>query len=283
MKHIFTRIAACAAAVGYCALNAFAAGDMTFRLTVADQSAVYLTADSLKAADTVLSGKFWIDNYTAFTGMKTILTSDAPIVIENGAFTQPYFFKSASYRSYTQKSVVNGDTNIVMWTGPDSLETGVAVCEVANPGGSFAEFDVRVPQGTEAGVYQLGFRQGITTGATGIVYPDTYVQNDTEDVPTTFAGCKVIVEPDAMRGDVDCDGKITLTDAKRLLDYVTYTQLAYMTPNDAETAALLGTEYIHTAQQAGDASLNGALGHDDAALILRYFVQMLSGVEPSWD
>lgn len=281
MKRIYPAFAAmlCTLPLLHTAASAEDAA-LTFELTVDDS---YVFASELAEKDFTVGGAFWIRNYTAFSGMKTILTSDAPVIIEDGHFTEPNFFASSSYQMYRQKSEITDDTNIIMWSSPDDPETlDFAPNEVANPEGSFAEFTVRVPKETAPGVYHLEFRNGYIQENPGIIVEDTYVKMGRDAVPFTLQGCRIVVEPDALRGDVNCDGKIDISDAKRTLDYHVLTNLLDETPDDAGLERHFATPYIHTALSAADAKQDGVLDSEDARAILNYYTILLTDAEPDW-
>ena len=220
MKRIFAVLAA-----GLCMCPLLSAPvsaetqNMTFELT-ADRQTVF--TDELQDGGATVHGKFYIRNYNEnCTAVRTVLISDAPLEIVNGKLTQPYFFDDCFFRAYTQQGVNPDDKNIVVWNGPSDLEVGIVPMKIAEPEGSFAEFDIFIPADTKPGEYEIGFRNGVTTDANGGSINDTYAQSFTDDIELTLTGCKIVVAASAVRGDMDGNGKLQINDAVMLQRYVT--------------------------------------------------------------
>ena len=280
MKRIFS-----AAAAGLCMIpllcSAASAEEvgLTFALTAEKN---YFFERDLRAEDKTVHGQFWIRNYTPATAIRTILRSDEPLEIVNGQFTQPYFFNDCFFRAYTQYSEVFNVSNIIVWNAPADQNFIITPMVVAEPEASFAEFDIKIPKNTSAGVYKLGFRTGEMLEKDGSVLPDTYVYNDMTEIDVTMEECSIVVEPDALRGDVDCNGVVDSLDAKYALEYeVAYNRTKLKKTNEALTETF-HTPYIHTAAEAGDADKNGKLDSKDALAILKYHTLKLAHLPQDW-
>ncbi|MBR5372623.1 MAG: hypothetical protein IK130_10470 [Oscillospiraceae bacterium] len=252
---------------------------MTFALT-AEQN--YFFESDLREAGKTVHGQFWIRNYQPCTAIRTILKSAEPLEIVNGQFTQPYFFHDCFFRAYTQYSPVFDMPNIIVWNGPADDDYNIEPMRVVTPEGSFAEFDINIPQNTPAGVYELSFRNGEYRESDGNTIPDTYAQNDMTELSVAFESCNIVIEPDSLRGDVDCNGVVDSLDAKYALEYeVAYNRTKLKKTNEA-LSETFHTPYIHTGEKAADADLNGKLDSRDALAILKYHTLKLAHLPQEW-
>jgi hypothetical protein len=153
---------------------------------------------------------------------------------------------------------------------------------VAVPGGSFAEFDVLIPQDTKPGVYQLGFKTGVKKNANGGKITETYAQNELEDLDIALKECSVIIEPESLRGDVNCDGQVDIHDAKYALDYDVQFNRARLQKTDEDLTSTLHTPYIHTAMEAANVDHESELNSKDALAILKYSTLKMAGLQQDW-
>ena len=298
-KRILVRAAVCALSALVCAVSvpasAAESGVMTFRMSA---EKTYLTASSLADADAVIPGGMYIDNYTGISYMKLRMKSDAPLTIENADFTRdpnrteqdgtetvakPCYFVSHGSTTFTRYSEATGElVNSALWYGPGSVFPGAGVVE--NPESSFLCFDVRVPQGTAPGVYKLYLSQEDVILSSGIHLPDMEVRDgDNNEITVPCEDCEIIVEPAALRGDTDCDGKITVLDAQAVMRYYGDVVVAEHEQTDEILRHALKTPYIHTALEAANVDNKGDADLADAMAILRYAGDLNSGIETNWD
>lgn len=261
---------------------------MSFRLTA---SQTYLTASQVAEGDVVLRGAMYIDNYSAINMMRFVIGSDAGIVVENGAFSDPCFLEGdydpeTSQNLFNPYSAIHDVANMVTWYGPGALwEDGA----VADEDASFVEFDIRIPQGTAPGRYNIYFDQRDLTLSSGAkfslfnVYCEAgkYGQDDRPAV--AVENCFVTIEPAALRGDVTCDGEIDSQDAIAVLQF--YTDYSVIGSGTLEACLpTLNELYPHTAYEAADADLNGVCDTADAIAILEYYTYVtLLESDMTWD
>lgn len=243
---------------------------MAFRM---EASRTYLSATELAEDAVTLAGALYIDNYAGIASMKITLGCDTPLSIEHDGFAEPSFFANCgSETRYVQISPNNANYNhTCLWYGSQfPYQNGV----VAHEGGAFLTFDVRLPQGTPAGVYHCFTKEGYLLNEAGLKEYYCYAYSETEEISISPAALEIIVEPDALRGDVDCDGDVDADDATAALRF--YTK-GLTTTDVTECYEMLNTPYIHTAMQAAEANGVEGITPDDAILILRYYVRSLSG------
>ncbi len=288
------------AAVSLPASAAEEAAPMTFRITAERQ---YLWENELEQADAVLNADLRIEYYSGITEMTFQLISDAPLHIENGDFTRddtrqeyvgtdpdtkekiyrdkPCFFQDYAEGRYTQHSEETGEENAVLWCSAGWMSGKPG--EIYKPESSFVCFDLRIPCGTKAGVYRCSLSKAVHEVAEGLYQRDFYVYNGADDVTDSVAveDCTVIIEPNPLYGDVNCDGEISVEDAQSALGYYT-AHLAGKTLTDAKLADMLGTPYIHSALEAADPSRNGDITVEDAQGILQYYTALLAQKTPKW-
>ncbi len=298
-KRILVRAAVCTLSALICAVSvpasAAESGVMTFRMSA---EKTYLTASSLADADAVIPGGMYIDCYTGISYMKLRMKSDAPLILENADFTRdpnrteqdgtetvakPCYFVSHGSTTFTQYSEETGALmNTALWYGPGAVFPGAGVVE--NPESSFLRFDVRVPQGTAPGVYKLYLSRDVVILSSGIHLPDMEVRDaDNNEITVPCEDCEIIVEPAALRGDADCDGKITVLDAQTVLRYYGDVVVAQREQTEEMLRQSLQTPYIHTSLEAANVDSKGDAGLEDAMAILRYAGNLNSGIETSWD
>jgi len=240
----------------------------------------------------------YIDNYSGITSMKVRLKSDAPIRLEDGDFTRDpsrtevesgvtvakqCFFASHGATTYTRYSDETGElVNTALWSGPGDLPPIAGVVE--NPDSSFISFNVVIPQGTPAGVYRCYISDEDVKMSSGIINPDLFVYDGAGNKTTVAReDCEIVVEPDPLRGDVDCDGKITVLDAQAALRYYGDIITARMEPTPETLYHALQTPYIHTGTAAADVDNSGRADLKDAMAILRYSSSLRIGVDMSWE
>ena len=299
MKHLAIKLTAglCAAVLGTGSLPVSAdSTSMKFRLSAEN---TYLKVSKVAEGDQVIHSGMYIDNYAGISAMRLCLKSDDPIVIENGDFTRDpnrteievdeetgtqkqvpkqCYFKEHGTAYYNQYSPVTGRRNTVTWESANYMKNGVG--EVENPDSSFLNFDVRIPKDTPAGVYKCY----ITTERYDAFSDSFYVFRGSETITNQveLIPLVVTVEPNALRGDVNCDGIVNVDDAQRALMY-SINQLAGTMDSAAKAEEILGTPFIHTAEEAADVQLNNDITANDAQIILMYYLAGLAGQEQSWD
>jgi hypothetical protein len=288
-----TCIPLCTAAVLLSAftLSVSADGIMTLRMD-AEQTAV--STGQLAENDAVIKGGVYIDNYTGINKMRLILNSDGPVTIENGDFTrvegeegsngepQLAFFKKYSLATYTQESLIDDDKNIALWHGPGANECSNG--EVYHADSSFLSFDIRVPKDTPVGDYSCFISTERKDIGGGMVSPDFYAYS--EDGRLT-ENQDILLKPVTIsvynRGDVNCDGNISVEDAQYALNHYVAVGVNGSNPTDEELETLLGTKHINAARRAADASEDGELSIDDVQNILLYATEALTGLTPDWN
>lgn len=264
---------------------------MTMRLS-ADRTAI--TAAELANGDAVIHGGMYIDNYTGLNSFRVILNSDSPIVIENGDFTrvegefdeygdpQLAFFKKYSSASYVQESLIDDSKNIAHWVGPDDNDHSDG--EVYHADSSVLSLDFRIPKDTPAGDYRYFISTERKETSGGLVSPDFFAFAQRGELK---AGRDILLEPVTFsvytRGDVNCDGKISVDDAQYALNHYVAVGVSGTMPEDDELAELLGTASITAARLAADTSENGEFSIDDVQSILMYATESLTGLTPDWD
>lgn len=190
-----------------------------------------VTVSSLRDADVVIHGALYIDNYSGICSMRIVVSSDEGITVENGGFSDPCFLEGRDevrnvYNSYSE---VQDVFNLVAWYGPTAAD-GISYADtpVSDENASFIEFDVRVPQGTAAGTYDIYLDQRSLTLESGKLFPlfSLYAEAGKygKDLPAVdVIGCTVTVKDDsdleAALGDINRDGKIDTIDAICVLQF----------------------------------------------------------------
>lgn len=296
MKQIATIFCSAALTASALTLPAQAADRMTLRLG-AEQTAV--NTDDLASGDKLIKGGLYFDNYSGIAKLRMILRSDEPILIENGGFTldpngaldsdgnvRHALFESHSEAMYTPKSLVDNDTNIIVWYGghTDGVDPYYQNGVIRNAGSSFASFDYRIPKDIKPGEYTCYISEKVETTAGGMIMEDLTVCDETHQLephkefdlqPVTFTVYK--------RGDINCDGKISTEDAQSALVCYVEQNLAKKTLTDKEFSEIAKTKLVSSARLAADASGNGVLDVEDAQGILQYYVSSLAGKQPDWN
>jgi len=295
--------ALCAAALTVTAMPAAAEDEavMTLRM-YAEQT--YVMQSALSEEDAVIAGALYIDNYSGICTLNLHMLSDEPLHIESGDFTrdpsrqvyvgrdpdtkEPIYedkqtlFEDYSEARYTQHSDITGLENVVMWCSPGWTMNETAVLE--DPDSSFLSFEIRVPKGTPAGQYRCYLATGMRELEGGKYSSEFYLTSDkgnvSEDV--VLQPCTITVEPAALRGDVNCNGKIEAADAQRALHYYV-DRLAQVSRSEQMLEVLFDTPFIHTAMEAADVDEDGNVSAVDAQCILQYYVLQLAGKTPNWD
>ncbi|MCQ2407459.1 MAG: hypothetical protein MJ065_02890 [Oscillospiraceae bacterium] len=267
---------------------------MTFRLSAEQQ---YFSRDQLADGDITVPGGLYIDNYSGINKLRVVLTSDAPLHLDNGDFawdtSDPSkknvlaFFKSYSTAMYTQKSVIDDSENIATFIGPENDKGGSFILngEVNLPDAPFVRFDLRVPADTPSGDYSCGISTFVRTEDIGgeiFRNPDFYAYSEagqlTEGEDILLQSFPVSVY---LRGDVNCDEKVTVEDAQAALLYYTAV-ISHKEMTEDEIAELFGTKSIRAAQKAADASADGSFDVDDPQAILLYYTMGITGKTASW-
>ena len=267
-----------------------AEGVMTFRMS-ADQK--YLSEAELATQDIVFGGALYIDNYTGITDMKLRLKTDDPITIENGDFTRDpsrtdtdggakqSFFVSHGTTIYTGINNAGELKNIALWYGPTDIDIPG---EVEDPESSFLSFLVRVPKGTPAGVYRGYVSTDWEYNIAGQKVYDFICNCKGETPETALEDFQIVVEPESLRGDVNCDGIVDVHDAQCLQIYYLYAEILEMDMTDTLYEQVFGTPYIHTAMIAADADRNSVMDTKDATAIQIYYTLYdLLEMTPDWD
>ena len=265
---------------------------MTFAVRPGD---VYFAQKALSSESASVRAQMDILNYTGFSQLRLQLISDEPLTVENGDFTRdpsqkdtdgmdlPSFFTSHGTTIYTGRNDAGELKNICLWYGPGNVVPLNGVIRDASS--SFLTFDVMIPAGTAAGVYQVGFATGQTVNAAGQPEDDLFLYDENgEELPVpALKPMRVIVEPEALRGDANCDGKIDLKDAQSVSKYYSMNDLLEEEPGTFEETAL-GTPYIHTALEAANVFPDGAVDLRDVQRIMKYYNKTeILEEEADWD
>lgn len=272
------------------AISASAAENvMTFRMTTAQK---YLTESELAEKDIVLDGAMYIENYSGITDMRLRLMTDDPLIIENGDFTRDpsrkdtdggakqCFFVSHGTTIYTGINKQGERKNIALWYGPGDIDTPGTV---EDPESSFLSYQVRIPKGTKAGVYRGYISQGTEVNIAGQVVQDFSCNNRGAAADVELVDFQVVVEPQALRGDVNCDGETDVRDAQAIMIYYNYYGILGLDESDALTAEAFGTPYIHTAAEAADINRTGVIDIKDSMMSLIYANRIIIGADADWD
>ena len=290
--HFMSRLAAVLISAALCAPVTASAedGTMQFRLTAAK---TYFTEEALRSGDALTDGALRIDNYSGLSYLRLHLVSDDPVSIENLDFARDSSRKEpdGSYKQCYFET--HGDTalsipdengkskNICLWYGPGKVEPQNGVVE--NPDSPFLTFSVRVPQGTKAGVYQANLSKEVTISDVGQKEYDFQAYSGSDRVDVPCVPLQIVVEPEALLGDVDCSGTVEFYDASLALRLFTLTSSGGFELTDDEIAEITGTPYIHTALTAADVDRNQKIEASDASAILVYATMKMIGLNPSWD
>lgn len=277
-------------------LPADAADLMTVRLG-AEQTVI--NTDDLASGDKMIKGGLYFDNYTGISKLRMILRSDAPVLIENGNFTpdpdgaldsdgnvRDAFFEEHSTHMYTPQSLVDDDTNIIVWSGKELgeegryLENGV----IRHAESSFLTFDYRIPKDIKAGEYKCYISERVALTAGGFEMPDLQLSDETHQLePNKEFALQPVTFTVYTRGDLNCDGNISTEDAQAALVCYVQQDLAKKTLTDKEFSDIAKTKLVNSARLAADASGDGVLDVKDAQGILQYYVNSLAGNKPDWN
>lgn len=295
MKKTIAMLSTAVMVAGLLTQPASAADLMTFRFA-ADKTA--FTTDELKDGDQVVHGGLYIDNYSALAEIRMILKSDAPVIIENGDFTKDAkgeldsdgnirdaFFEKHSTHMYTQKSTVDDDTNIILWAGPETQIAGEfhANGVVRDQKSSFLSFDYRIPKGTAVGDYRCYVSEKVITNKAGFIEEDLEISDSKHQLEL---GKDFAIQPIAFsvytRGDVNCDGSVSIEDAQAALILYTEQEVASRTLSDQEMEEITKTKHVQAAKLAADASQNSKIDATDPQGILEYYVTEMAGNKADW-
>ena len=270
-------------------------GIMTLRLSAYQQN---FSKDMLANGDITVPGGLYIDNYSGINKLRVVLTSDAPLHLDNGDFawdtSDPEkkdvlaLFKSYSTAMYTQKALIDDSENIASFIGPENEEKGRFILngEINQEGAPLVRFDLRIPADTPCGDYSCGISTFVLTEEIdGKIYntPDFYAYSEAGQLTE---GKDILLQPMPvsvyLRGDVNCDEKVTVEDAQAALLYYTAAVVSHKEMTDDESAELLGTKSIRAAQKAADASADGSFDIDDPQGILLYYTMRITGKAAAW-
>lgn len=269
---------------------------MDFRLTAAQTA---FEVGQLAEGDAVTQGAMYIENYSGVSQLRVILKSDAPLIIENGDFTRDSeiiapdgnpkvaFFSDYSLAAYTQYNEITGRSNLALWYGPETGEGGgnyYAGGEVDQADSSLLHFDIRIPQGTPVGDYTCYISTDSRQLAGTIVEDDFFAFYQRKelavDTDLTLTPVKLAVY---RRGDVDCNGEISVEDAQWALMIYANVVLGGTAFLDDDVAALVGIEHGAAAARAADITGDGEISVVDAQGILNYYAASLIGDSPEWE
>lgn len=268
---------------------------MNFRMSAAQTA---FSVDALADGDAVTHGALYIDNYTAISQVRVILKSDAPLVIENGDYTRDpsqigpdgnpkiAFFSDYSTAAYTQYNAETGRSNLALWYGPETGESGgnyYASGTVDQADSSFLSFDIRIPQGTAVGDYTCYISTDSRQLAETIVEYDFFALNHRQKLAVgtdlTLTPVKLAVY---RRGDVNCDGTVDVEDAMWTLQAYVTASVADLPFSDEIFGDMIGIAHGYAACMAADASEDGNIELEDAMGILTYSVESIAGNAPEW-
>lgn len=268
------------------ALAANTAPKTTMRTAVNGGEETYVSSEDLKKGDVIVKGEVFIDNYTGIANMKVSVHSDSDVKIEKGGFTVPELFEGFDAASTTDESEYYRNVDIANVTDVcmfynKSFPYKNAV--LAKDGTSFLTFDVRVPKGTAPGCYTVRVCNGwiLESVDSNLRNYYTYAYSEDSEIELEFMDSTIIVEPEVMLGDVDCNGIVESDDATAVLRY--YVQGLMNLP---ETTRMLNFHqtYIHAAKAGANVDGNDEIDAQDAVKILRYYVRSLTGRKNiSWD
>lgn len=276
-------------------LPVFAEGE-TMALRLSAEKTTFLK-DEIEE-DQMIHGGLYIDNYTGISKIRVVLTSDAPLHIENGGFTldtsdpektdQLALFNKYSTAMYTRESLIDDSENIATFVGPENYNGGSFILngELRDPDSSFVDFDVRIPKETHCGDYSCGISTFVRSeDIDGKTYydPDFFAYDENKQLT---AGEDILLQPMTfsvyLRGDVNCDEKVSVEDAQAALLYYTAAVVSHQELTAEESAELLGTKSIQAAKLGADASADGKLDSNDPQGILLYYTTGITGQSVSW-
>ncbi len=288
MTKVTAALAAIAMTFSTLALSASAeAAPNTFRTALEKQ---YVFASDLASGDVVVKGNVFIDNYTGMNTFKITLESASPLVIENGGFADPCMIDyckdtEKSYTVYENTDASGAPCNVAMFYNDYDNATDQYLFPYPNATAvdntyALLSFDVKIPKGTEPGVYKLGCKEGFDTNEVGQKEYHCFATSATGSVELAFEGAEFVVEPDAIRGDVNCDGAVDTKDATAVLRYYAGSLLQ---ASEDELFSLLSTPYVHAAVKAADTDNSSSINQNDAVKILRYYSYKMLNGSANWD
>ena len=282
-------LTAAAALTGVCSLGASAEDIMTFRTAQVTERQYLKEADFLNNGAS-LPFAVYVDNYSGLSRFKLTLDSDKPLTISNSGYSSPALFSKFAIgdgeSGNTQSAFYHEDAegnpiNVAVYFNDYDGILPYPNAEIANEGGSLLSFNVNIPKGIKAGVYQVGCKEGFLLNSVGQKEYYCYAFDRDSHSNYTIQNAQIVIEPDNyLRGDVDFDGDVDDTDAVAVLRYLAGSILEL--PQDMLDAEL-GTPYIHGAKLAGDVDENGELNEVDAAAILTYYAHEILMETPDWD
>lgn len=246
-------------------------GLLTYRMTT--DSDLVITEEALAEQDVTLHVALMIENDPGTAAIQLTLAADDGLVISGETYSDPYCYGNGDSSKAT--SMVNEEKHSFTWISSNSggLYNEV-IYDAALP---FAEFDVTVPQGTEAGYYEVYVLVEDILLESGKTTPTSrtsgYVEGVTfpQALEVEYVGLTIQVGNPVMTGDVNQDGFVDSDDAVLVLrDYVN---------------TMLGAESFLDENQivAADVDGDGFVDSDDASLILTYYATALTGEVPSWE
>jgi len=274
---LVSAMTACSAAGVLLTASASAAeGNMTLEITAAER---YFTESALKDAEKVVSGALKLHNYQEIDGLRAVLFTDDGISLANEKEPATPLFGNVSPLITSKAESFNKKNSYVLYQTDVDYELGRCTpFKVSNADGSLVDFDIQIPKGTKAGVYRIGIENDEADDFDG-----TYATNDGKRPQLDLTECRIVVEPEALRGDTNCDGKVSLEDVKGALDYHVATNLTSIQMDDALSEQTFHTPYIHTAIKAADATQDGTINDRDAMLILKYVSAGLANLPQDWE
>ncbi len=297
---LLARAAATAAALvlstGCFSLPAVAADvQMTFRLTVEEN---LFTVQELAESEQVVHGAMYIENYTGISSMRIVIANSEGIVIENGGFADPCYLegREESRNVYNSYSEVHDVSNLIAWYGPYA-DDGVSWADtpVADENAAFVEFDVRIPQGTPAGQYQIYFDTRDLELSSGKLYPlfNVYCfggKYDDIELPAVLREeCSITVVDESVLngtgnlGDVDSDGDVDTTDAMSVLHFYNACHVIG-DGNESEYMERLDPVLPEVAYSVSDINGDGIRDTVDALWIILYYNRVtLLGEDITWE
>ena len=196
------------------------------------------------------------------------------------------FFEEHSEISYTAKSLVDNDTNIVLWYGGhvDGHENYYDNGVIRDANSSFLSFDYRIPKGTPSGDYTCYISEKVNTTQSGLIMEDLTISDAKHRLePGKDFALKPITFTVYERGDFNCDGTVSIDDAQSTLLYYVRKVVSKLNVTDEDLKTLAGTEHTGAARLAADASGDGTLDASDPQGILNYYVIAMTNQKPDWN
>ncbi len=246
-------------------------GLLTYRMTT--DSDLVITEEAIAEQDVTLHVALMIENDPGTAAIQLTLAADDGLVLSGETYSDPYCYGNGNSSRAT--SIINAEKHSFAWISSNG--GGIyneVIYDAALP---FVEFDVTVPQGTEAGYYDVYVLVKDILLDSGKTTPTSQTSGYVEGVTfpqvleVEYIGLTVQVGNPVLTGDVNRDGFVDSDDAVLVLrDYVN---------------TMLGAESLldETQLAAADVNGSGTVDSDDASLILTYYATSLTGEAPSWE